>query len=262
MSSPTSDQSLLLALCSSISGASLDLAEWNCQKFLDLVGPPVLDAASLVIEHSSLFKPVGVAITEVFAVLRVIKFNKTKSTALAARLLRLTKVAFSSLETVFDLSDSPAVRQVINNFISLSTRITHCLQQYNDSEWFKRTSSRDKFKEEFEDCNNLLENFSSELSLSFNGVTLEKLSTLSSSTIESINTRDEEDFRWAKAIHEFCLFFDGCPLLENLLTEVPQQSDVSDSSSTQQDLGQFNETKPRHRTIFDVYEEMCYPSLS
>ncbi|KAL0237827.1 hypothetical protein GEMRC1_012301 [Eukaryota sp. GEM-RC1] len=153
----------------------------------DLVGLPVLAAASLVIEHSSLFEPVGAAITNVFAIFREIKFNKTKSDVLAARLLRLTKVAFFPSKLSLISQTPPS--------------ITHCLQQYNDSKWFKRTFSRAKFKEEFEECNDLLDNFSSELSLAFNGVTLEKLSALSSTTIDAINTRDEEDFQSAKAAH-------------------------------------------------------------
>ncbi|KAL0206735.1 hypothetical protein P9112_012446 [Eukaryota sp. TZLM1-RC] len=199
MDYPCDDKSLISALCSTISNVPLNLAEWNYQKFVDLVSPPILAATDLIARHSVILKPIGCVLTEVFSVLTQVKFNHSQSAVLAARLLRLTKATFSPLENLPDLSNSASIRDTINSFVVLTNKITTCLKQYNDSKWYKKVFSRDRFKREFEENNKLLNDFSSELNLEFSGIALEKLSALSPTSVEGIISHDEEAFKSALA---------------------------------------------------------------
>ncbi|KAL0204938.1 hypothetical protein P9112_000245 [Eukaryota sp. TZLM1-RC] len=195
------DNSLISALCSTISNVLLNLAEWNCDKFVDQVCHPIMTAAELIAKHSVILKPLGSVITDVLSVLKQVKYNRFQSVVLAARLLRLTKATFSPLEKLPDLSNSPAIRDTIDNFVTLTNKITTYLNQYNDSKWYRKVFSRERFKRDFEQHNKLLDDFSSELNLEFSGIALEKLSTVSFSKIEGIITRDEEVFKFALATY-------------------------------------------------------------
>ncbi|KAL0204892.1 hypothetical protein P9112_000199 [Eukaryota sp. TZLM1-RC] len=100
---------------------------------VDLVSPPIITAADLIAKHSALPNSKSDRKCQ-----KAVKYNRSQSAVLAARVLCLTKATFSPLEKLPDLSNSAAVCYTIDSFVALTNKITTCLNQNNGSKWYKR----------------------------------------------------------------------------------------------------------------------------
>ncbi|KAL0211327.1 hypothetical protein P9112_009625 [Eukaryota sp. TZLM1-RC] len=194
-------RSLIFSLCKTISNIKEDLAEWQPQQFIDTVTTPVISTVTLLSSQSSLFGPAGSALGALFSTIKKVKINKTQAAVLGGRVLRVTKLTFTPIEAHPELTESPVITEVLDNFVDVCCKVNSILKQHDDSKWFKKAFVRDKFKREFEMCNKLLEDFSSELLKGFVGKTYGKLPPLSSQKMDAIVDYDQEDFQEALASH-------------------------------------------------------------
>ncbi|KAL0238181.1 hypothetical protein GEMRC1_012654 [Eukaryota sp. GEM-RC1] len=166
-----------------------------------IVSGPVISTVTLLTSCSGVFSPFGLALGTLFASIKNVKINKTQAAVLGARVLRLTKLTLSPNETNTELAQSPIISDLLNNFASVCDRVNTVVKQHDDSKWYKKTFTHSKFKREFEMCNKLLDDFSTEILIAYAGKTFEKLPPLSQQKIEAIIDFDEEKFQTALADH-------------------------------------------------------------
>ncbi|KAL0246479.1 hypothetical protein GEMRC1_007691 [Eukaryota sp. GEM-RC1] len=178
-----------------------DLAEWEPHQYIESITEPILDTLTLLTSSSSVFSPIGMALGTLFTSIKNVKINKTQAAVLGARVLRLTKLTLSQLETNMELAESPMFSELLKNFTNICNRVNTVVTQHDDAQWFKRTFTHEKFKREFEMCNKLLDDFSSELLIAFAGKTFEKLPPLSQQKVDAIIDFDQEEFHSSLANH-------------------------------------------------------------
>ncbi|KAL0244950.1 hypothetical protein GEMRC1_009030 [Eukaryota sp. GEM-RC1] len=241
---PTSDQALIASLCKTIAGMRDDIAEWEPQRYINSIATPVLNTVGLIVEHSALLGPVGSALGTLFSTIKTVKLNKTQSAVLASRVLRLTKLLLSPLEAHSELADSSSVSTVFQNFVQVCGKVNTIVKQHDDAKWYKKVFTIEKYKREFEHCNKLLDDFSSELLIVFAGKTYEKLTPLSLQKIDAIIDYDCEQFQSALTTHNQALF----KKLRTELREIQQEIIVASDQSIRNALVEQRRQLTEQRT--------------
>ncbi|KAL0213697.1 hypothetical protein P9112_005881 [Eukaryota sp. TZLM1-RC] len=239
----TSSTSFIPVLCKSISEINIDLAEWEPKSFITAISGPLSNTVDFISRQSKLFGPVGSALGTLFSTIKGIKLNKAQSCVLVGRVLRLTKLTFSPLETTPELAESPALVDVLRNFTEVCTRINTVIMQHDDAKWYKKAFSIEKFRREFEQCNKLLDDFSTELLIGFTGKTIEKLPTLSNQKVEAIVGFDHEEFQNALASHKQMLLKEMRQEFKKLQQKLSNATEASVKAAIEEQQKVYNEQR-------------------
>ncbi|KAL0227787.1 hypothetical protein RCL1_003930 [Eukaryota sp. TZLM3-RCL] len=235
-------QSIISSVCSTISNMKDHLAEWEPQQYIDSIASPVLDTVSLLTSYTT-FLPIGTALGTLFKSIKNVKINKTQAAVLGARVLRLTKLTLSQLETNIELSKTPMFTEILKNFTNICNRVNTVVVQHDDAQWYKRTFTHEKFKREFELCNKLLDDFSSELLIAFAGKTFEKLPPLSQQKVDAIIEFDQDTFNSSLADYNQMLLKEMRQQFQELQRELASATEKSVKAALEEKQNQHTEQR-------------------